>query len=55
MYGRLPDQADVLSTLLPERLEVVQSEVLRVSPVLGAHTGPGVVGAAVVPQRRMAL
>jgi hypothetical protein len=42
MYGRLPD-------LLLERHEVVQSEVLRVSPVLGVHTGPGVVGAAVAP------
>jgi fatty acid-binding protein DegV len=24
-------------------------ETLRISPVLGVHTGPGVVGAAVVP------
>jgi DegV family protein with EDD domain len=55
MHGQLPDQAEVLSGLLGERLDVVQSEVLRVSPVLGVHTGPAVVGAAVVPQRLMAL
>jgi fatty acid-binding protein DegV len=24
-------------------------EVQRISPVLGVHTGPGIVGAAVVP------
>jgi len=24
-------------------------EILRISPVLGVHTGPGIVGAAVVP------
>lgn len=55
MHGQLPEQADALGTLLGERLDVVQSEVLRVSPVLGVHTGPAVVGAAVVPQRLMAL
>lgn len=55
MHGQLPDQADALAALLSERLDVVQSEVLRVSPVLGVHTGPAVVGAAMVPQRLMVL
>ncbi len=55
MHGQLPDQADALAALLNERLDVAQYEVLRVSPVLGVHTGPAVVGAAVVPQRLMAL
>ncbi|MDT8307623.1 MAG: DegV family protein [Anaerolineae bacterium] len=55
MHGQLPVQAEALSALLREKLSVVQTEVLRVSPVLGVHTGPGVVGAAVVPQRLMEL
>lgn len=55
MHGQLPEQADALAALLGERLEIVQCEVLRVSPVLGVHTGPAVVGAAVVPQRLMTL
>ena len=28
-------------------------EVLRISPVLGVHTGPGIVGAAVLPMETM--
>ncbi|NLF62982.1 MAG: DegV family protein [Chloroflexi bacterium] len=55
MHGQLPEQADALAGLLSERLDVVECEVLRVSPVLGVHTGPAVVGAALVPQRLMAL
>lgn len=51
MHGRLPEQAERLAGLLRERLTIGQLEVLRVSPVLGVHTGPGVVGAAVMPLR----
>ena len=49
MHGRLPEQAERLAGLLRERLNIGRLEVLRVSPVLGVHTGPGVVGAAVMP------
>jgi DegV family protein with EDD domain len=55
LHGRLPEQAAALNTLLHEKLNVTQAETLRVSPVLGVHTGPGVVGVATVPQRLMAL
>lgn len=55
MHGQLPAQAEALGAMLHEKLTVAQSEVLRVSPVLGVHTGPAVVGAAVVPQRLMDL
>lgn len=51
MHGRLPEQAERLAGLLRERLAIGRLEVLRVSPVLGVHTGPGVVGAAVMPLR----
>jgi fatty acid-binding protein DegV len=29
--------------------------VLRISPVLGVHTGPGIIGAAVVPVALMEI
>jgi DegV family protein with EDD domain len=49
MHGRFSSQAEALANSLQERLNVARLEVLRISPVLGVHTGPGVVGAAVVP------
>jgi DegV family protein with EDD domain len=49
LHGRWPDPAAALSRLLEQHLEVARLDVLRVSPVLGVHTGPGVVGAAVAP------
>jgi DegV family protein with EDD domain len=55
MHGQLPDQAQVMAEILQAKLSVAEHEILRVSPVLGVHTGPGVVGAAVVPQRLLEL
>jgi DegV family protein with EDD domain len=49
MHGQFAEQAHNLQDILAENLNVAKSEVLRISPVLGVHTGPGVVGAAVVP------
>jgi fatty acid-binding protein DegV len=49
MHGQLADQAESLAGMLGERLKVEKCEILRISPVLGVHTGPGVVGAAAVP------
>lgn len=49
LHGRMPTQADQLAAALRARLQVAKLEVLRVSPVLGVHTGPGVVGTAVMP------
>lgn len=53
MHGQFAEQARVLQDMLGEKLNVAKSEVLRISPVLGVHTGPGVVGAAVVPLELM--
>ena len=51
LHGRISDQAEALKELVEDRLSVAKIEVLRISPVLGVHTGPGIVGAAVVPMR----
>jgi DegV family protein with EDD domain len=49
VHGRLPEAADALVAGLRNELNVARTDVLRVSPVLGVHTGPGVVGVAVTP------
>jgi DegV family protein with EDD domain len=48
-HGRLAQSAETLAELLGQRLNVAKSELLRISPVLGVHTGPAIVGVAVVP------
>lgn len=53
LHGRFNDGADKLSEMLSERLNTSKIEVMRISPVLGVHTGPGIVGAAVVPMKLM--
>lgn len=49
MHGQFADKADALAADLRARLNVARLDVLRISPVLGVHTGPGIVGAGVVP------
>ncbi len=49
LHGRFADKADVLTGELNSKLNMENLEVMRISPVLGVHTGPGIVGAAVVP------
>ncbi len=49
LHGRFADKAEELSNELKEKLNIAKLEVMRISPVLGVHTGPSVVGAAVVP------
>ena len=53
LHGRFHEGADNLSNILAERLNAAKLEVMRISPVLGVHTGPGIVGAAVVPIKLM--
>jgi DegV family protein with EDD domain len=53
LHGRFHEGADGLSKMLSERLNAARLEVMRISPVLGVHTGPGIVGAAVVPMKLM--
>ena len=49
LHGRFADKAEALSNELKEKLNIAKLEVMRISPVLGVHTGPGIVGAAVLP------
>jgi DegV family protein with EDD domain len=53
LHGRFQQGAEMLSEMAEERLNVAKIEVSRISPVLGVHTGPGIVGAAVVPMKLM--
>jgi DegV family protein with EDD domain len=53
LHGRFYDAADALTKTLSAKLTIAKLEVMRISPVLGVHTGPGIVGAAVMPMRLM--
>ena len=53
LHGRFADQADKLADMIRGRVNVAKLEILRISPVLGVHTGPGIVGLAVVPMALM--
>jgi DegV family protein with EDD domain len=49
LHGRFGQQAGALAQILGARLNAAKMETLRISPVLGVHTGPGIVGAAAAP------
>jgi DegV family protein with EDD domain len=49
LHGRFAEKAEALANELEMKLRIARLEVRRISPVLGVHTGPGIVGAAVVP------
>jgi DegV family protein with EDD domain len=53
LHGRFAEKAEILANELKARLNIKKLEVNRISPVLGVHTGPGIVGAAVVPMELM--
>ncbi len=53
LHGRFAEKADALAAEFKEKLNIAKLEVVRISPVLGVHTGPGIVGAAVVPMELM--
>jgi fatty acid-binding protein DegV len=55
MHGQFADQAEALGELLREKLTIGKIEILRISPVLGVHTGPGIVGVAAVPLSLMEI
>ncbi len=53
LHGRFAEKAEVLANELRAKLNIAKFEVNRISPVLGVHTGPGIVGAAVLPMELM--
>jgi DegV family protein with EDD domain len=54
MHGRFVAQAEALADGLRRKLKIARLDQLRVSPVLGVHTGPGIVGAVAIPLSAMA-
>lgn len=48
MYGSTPEEAETLAAQVRERLPAVEVSVVQVSPVVGVHTGPGAMGAAIL-------
>ncbi len=54
LHGQLSSEAERLASALKERLNVERSEIVRVTPILGVHTGPGIVGVATLPMSLMA-
>jgi DegV family protein with EDD domain len=53
LHGRFAEKADTLAAEFNDKLNIAKLEVKRISPVLGVHTGPGIVGAAIVPMELM--
>ena len=53
LHGRFAEKAEILRSELSEKLSIAKMEIRRISPVLGVHTGPGIVGVAVVPMELM--
>ncbi len=53
LHGQLVEQANNLADMIKGKVKIGKMEVLRISPVLGVHTGPGVVGLAAVPMHLM--
>ncbi len=49
IHGRFAEKADMLASDLKKKLNVAKMDLVRISPALGVHTGPLIVGAAVVP------
>ena len=52
-HGRFVTSAEALARELGVKLNIARLEMTRISPVLGVHTGPGTVGAVVVPMKLM--
>jgi DegV family protein with EDD domain len=53
LHGRFQQGADILNEMVEKRLNVAKLETNRISPVLGVHTGPGIVGLAAIPMSLM--
>lgn len=49
LHGQAADYAGQLVEVLRPKINIAKLETLRISPVLGVHTGPKIVGVAVVP------
>ncbi len=52
-HGQRPELAAAMEAQLRSRLNIARLDTLRVSPALGVHTGPGIIGVAAVPMGLM--
>lgn len=53
IHGRFAEKADVLAVELKGKLNIAKMDLVRISPALGVHTGPLIVGAAAIPMDLM--
>jgi DegV family protein with EDD domain len=53
IHGRFAEKADMLAADLKGKLNIAKMDLVRISPALGVHTGPAIVGAAAVPMELM--
>ncbi len=53
IHGRFAEKADALASDLKGKLNISKMDLVRISPALGVHTGPAIVGAAVLPMELM--
>lgn len=53
IHGRFAEKADVLAAELKGKLNISKMDLVRISPALGVHTGPLIVGAAAIPMELM--
>ncbi len=53
IHGRFAEKADVLAAELKGKLNISKMDLVRISPALGVHTGPLIVGAAAIPMDLM--
>ena len=49
IHAACPDRAEALAEALPKRLNVVNTRIHPLTPVVGTHVGPGAVGIACGP------
>ena len=53
-HGQRPALAETMAEMLRAALHVGHMETIRVSPVLGVHTGPGIIGVGALPMSLVA-
>jgi fatty acid-binding protein DegV len=46
MHAAVPEEAETLATRIRERFDCVETLITPFTPVIGAHTGPGLLGVA---------
>ncbi len=53
LNGRFEKGVEIMTSALEDGLNIEKFETIRISPVLGVHTGPGIIGVAVLPMSLM--